>query len=293
MPVPHALMNGKRVPADLAQVPLDDYLAADGLAVAVRIRQGQPCQLDDHLRLLAEAIANPMATLGFAVNPLQAARELTELLRLENAGDGVAVFAAVPSQAPAPRPAIALRPLPAATAKATNGAVLAMTSVVFPAGETYAALPWIHAPWPRLAALAGAARHADGGLAMAADGTPLFACYGDGFLLGDAAAAAVFAVVDGALITPDPERNRLPHSVARHAVERAAARQGVVVYHEPLAPAALGRASEIFTADSARGLLPTRQLLASDGNLVAAPSPAHGPMVAAIAQEIAAAISQC
>ena len=114
MRILHALVNGKRIPTDLAQVPLDDYLAMDGLAVAVPVRQGRPWRLDDHLRLLAEAIASPFARLGFAINPLQAARELTELLKTESVSEGVAVLAAIPTQARDPRPAIFLRPVPAA-----------------------------------------------------------------------------------------------------------------------------------------------------------------------------------
>ena len=254
----HVLLNGRRVSAELAQIPLDDYLTADGLAVTARLYRACPLRLDAHLRILASALATPAGNLSFALNPRQVSRELAELVRDERLFDGLATVAVLPAGRSA-RTAVFLREnLETVWSRETRGAAIGISGACYPRNATAARLPFIHAPWPRAAAAEARARNLDGGLVGNALGEVLFAAYADGFLLGDAASSAVFAVVDRALVTPDPEKNRLPANLMRNLVEETAARLGVIVYHEPLTPETLARATEIFTADSAREIFPLR-----------------------------------
>lgn len=259
----YTLVGDHRVPAELAQLPLDDYFNADGLAVVVRLYRAAPWRLDARLRELAAALAAPAGKLHYALNPGRVSRDLAVLIRDNRFYDGLAIIAVTPCGDGA-RTVLALRENPEPNwSRGARGTALTAGTAHYPCTAA-AALPFVHAPWGRAAA-AEADADADGGLVLDADGGVLFAAYRDGLFLGEAGASAVFAVDGGALITPDPEKNHLPANSLRDAVEELAAREGIVVYHEPLTPDVLARAEEIFTADGAREIRPLRYCRAAAG----------------------------
>ena len=91
----------------------------------------------------------------------------------------------------------------------------------------------------------------------------------DGEVL-EAGRANVFAVIDGALVTPPADGRILP-GTARAATLRLAADLGIETAERPLTLAELRQADEVFLTSSVRGLRPARSLdgveLAARGRL--------------------------
>jgi len=71
--------------------------------------------------------------------------------------------------------------------------------------------------------------------------------------------ASVFAVIDGVLRTPPADGRILP-GITRAAVLKLAARDGLPVLEEPITPARLLEATEVFVTNSVAGLVPARSL---------------------------------
>jgi len=89
--------------------------------------------------------------------------------------------------------------------------------------------------------------------------------------LAEAAAANVFAVVDGRLVTPPVSEGCLP-GIVRTEVMRIAEASGIRVRQTPMPPEMLGEASEAFLTNSRIGIVP---LVEIDGRLLGA-----GPVAA-------------
>lgn len=100
---------------------------------------------------------------------------------------------------------------------------------------------------------------------------------GDGAVL-EGARANVFAVRDGALLTPPLDGRILP-GTARAAVLALAAELGIEAQERPLALEELRGADEAFLSSSVRGLCPVREV---DGR----PLPGPGEVTARLADEL-------
>jgi branched-chain amino acid aminotransferase len=231
-------INGRLVPQDEARIDPRDrgFTLGDALYETIRIRDGEPLRLGRHFSRLQSGLR----LLGFPAPVDEAAVAETIRAVLAANGLGDAAVRVTVSRGPAARgiaPDPAARPtiVVGAASFAAPGPLTAMIATVTRRNE--------HSPLARikstncldsiLAKIEAGQRGADEALLLNGAGR-----------LAEGTASNLFAVIDGALLTPPIADGALPGVMRAELIDRLGA-----VEH-PLQPADLARAAELFLTSS-------------------------------------------
>lgn len=258
-------LNGALMPADTATLGIDErgLLFGDGIFETLRIYSGHPYLLDEHLDRLALGAATlrfPMperAELAAAVRGTIDANRVTDgVVRLTlTRGRGDRLHADALAPGAMPTVLIATRPLSAEAVVSGEGGEAVITAAVH------------HVPSPfgrrikstNYAAAASIARDlADAGVREA------ILCTRDG-MVAEGTVSNVFAVRDGAIVTPPLELGILA-GVTRSRVLALARAAGIEVREELFDMAFLASGAECFITSSVREVAP---VIAVDGAAIA------------------------
>jgi branched-subunit amino acid aminotransferase/4-amino-4-deoxychorismate lyase len=249
----YANLDGTRLPQELALLPWDDFSAA--AATTARIYGAAPYRFDRHLAALADTLAAP----EFAFHRPLAAEAITNNLAQLIADNHLydATTTVIATVGKNPHTLITLAAIPPIVAeRQTSGVVLIATPARRLRSDRLARYKLLGQSIEFAAV--GGARGAGADYGIIADEAENY------LLVAGAHFGTIFAVGDGALITPSVERDNVIAGITRGAVIELAARLGIVVYEEPLTPSVIERAAEIFITASAIEITPARRLNARE-----------------------------
>ncbi len=256
--VPIVWLDGRLVEAARARIDPADrgFLLADGLFETIRVAGGEAWRLDAHLARLfagAEVLELPVPVAGRALADAMAeviaANGLAEgSLRL-TLTRGPGPRGLVPPERPRPTLLITWAPLapPLPPARLVTAAVTRRNE-----RSPLSRLKTLNYLDAVLARQEAARRGADDAVLLNTAGR-----------VAEATAANLFAVVDGALLTPPVEDGALPGLRRAEVIERLGAEV------RPIGPTELARATEVFLTTS----LGTRAVVSLDGRQVGAGAP--------------------
>lgn len=257
----NVILNGELIRAELARLPVSDRLIRSGerIEVAIQIRNAIPLRLEQHINRLADTLSAPEVSLPYAASRRLLARDIATLCAHDDLYEGIARFVITPGESPDLLPSLQNPPRVttllwlednAERRKQTeNGVRLSVSPYPRLRGDKLARLA-LGRSGRDLAAVRMALREQF-------DGTVV--CDERGCLL-DAVDASLFAVCDGALVTPHPEKDGVYPEIYRDLVIECAARLGIMMYQEPLTPDICARASEFFLASCLHEIAPIREL---------------------------------
>lgn len=255
----HVILNGELIQRELAKIPVSDHLVLSGeaLRVSFRVQGSIPLQLTRHTDRLATALSSPYIALPFAVSERKLGRDVARLCGADKLYDAFAHYIISPGEdtelfadfvnPPRVTTLLYLEPLDDYLKLSQNGVRLWVSpfkrvrgdlSVIFPYGDSGRQVQ-------RMAVREGF----DAAVITDESGSFLNATCGN-----------IFAVVDGALITPHPQKDGVYPGVVREVVLSEAAKLGMVVYQESLTPEVLAKASEMFVTSSALELAFVREV---------------------------------
>lgn len=272
-------LDGRLVPAAEARIDPADrgFLLADGLFETIRAEAGRALRVARHLARLrhgAELLGIPSP-----LDDLRLVEVLATVLEANGLATGMAALRVTLSRGPGPRGL-----LPPEVARPT----LLVAAAPLPPPRPPARARLAHSvrrnegsPTSRLKTLA----YVDNLLALreavAGGGDEALLCNGQG-RLACAAAANLFLVVDGRLVTPPPAEGALP-GVTRGRLLELARDLGIDAVERPVPLALLGRAAEAFVSSSLALVRPVAEI---DGR--ALPGPCPGPVATRLAEALAA-----
>ena len=270
--LPALWIDGRPSPAEGPHLSALDrgLLLADGVFETMRAHRGRIFRLDRHLDRLHGALAAieipaPSAIRRWIDAALAATRPDDAAVRL-TVTRGLGAGVAPPLPAPSPTVVLSVQPMPAFPARLYDEG---LSAVVASGRRNQRAMTnglKTLAYGDAVAAMIEARRAgADEALFLDTDDH-----------CSEASASNLFALVDGALVTPPVSCGALP-GITREAVCELASRLGVPTSERPLALAELQGAGEAVLTSSLRGLAP---LVRVDGRAIGAGTP--GPVTRAL-----------
>jgi len=246
----HVIINGEMLPRDLAKVQVSDSLISTGeaLRISFRVHNSLPLRLERHIDRLALALSSPYIALPFAVSGRTLQRQISELCARDGLYDAIAHYIISPGEnaalisdfrdPPKVTTILYLEEITPYRKLTENGIRLWISPFKRVRGDLSAVFPYGSKP---LQATRMAVREGyDDAVITDESGNLLNVCCGN-----------LFAVVDGALITPHLQKDGVYPGVMRELVLSEAAKMGIVVYQEPLTPEVCVKASEFFVTSSA------------------------------------------
>jgi branched-chain amino acid aminotransferase len=250
----HAVLNGELVSADEAHVPIDDrgFLYGDSVFTTLRCYNGTPFRLDRHVARLNASLASPVVGIHYRADESQLRDEIARLVELNGCPEAVVRFrvtrgrgaGALPPDDATPTTLLTVDPLELDASIYERGARLIVSSVRRdPHGELGKHKLGSYSP-SLMARREAAAAGADEAIICDTEGHWL-----------ECASSNLFAVVDGALVTPDTSRNLLP-GIARETVLDCARELGIPVRLEDLTAERAESAEELFVTNSVQGVVP-------------------------------------
>lgn len=257
----HVIYNGELMRAELARLPLADRALRTGeqVAATIRVRNAVPERLEQHVDRLAATLSAPAVGLPFAVSGRQLARDIATLCAHDDRYDVLAHYRISPGEDPDPLASIQnpprvttllwLEDLAPWRERTERGLRLQISPHKRPRGDALAGLSL--GPCARDAALRRLALRAGFDDAVLPDEHGNLLC---------ATEANLFAVRNGELLTPHPQKDGVYADVYRDLVIECAARIGLTVFQEPLTPQACAEASEFFLASCALEVAPVREM---------------------------------
>lgn len=255
-----AILNGRLVPMVDAMVPVSDrgFLYGDGVFETIRVYDGRPFLLHQHLRRLNESmrglrLSPPMALvqIGKAVERVIKVNRLKEAVARVTVtrGSGVRGFAVLGSE----KPTVVITAVPFREYdrdRYRRGIMAAVVSVrrtdaasLSPAIKSNNCLNQI------MARMEAADLGADEAIMLTTSGQ-----------LCEASSANVFLVENGAIVTPALDGTVLP-GITRERVIRIAREAGYSVFERRLRVSALADAEEIFLTNSTMEIMPVTRLI--------------------------------
>jgi D-alanine transaminase len=263
-----AWLDGRLLPLDEARVPVLDrgFLFGDAVYEVIPVYGGRPCRMEEHLDRLDASLA---ATAIPAPHDRAGWRDLLGRLIEANGGGDLALYLQV-TRGVAPKRDHAIAPGLVPT-------VFAMTMPIPPrasevaengiAAVTVADSRWLRCQIKATTLLANVL-HKRKAAESGADDALLVR---DGLVI-EATASNVFAVLDGAVVTPPVDPGMLT-GVTRNLVLELAAGDGIETLEAALPAERLPAASEIWVTSSTREVTPVTTL---DGRVVGEGRP--GPL---------------
>ncbi|MFN3649883.1 MAG: aminotransferase class IV [Armatimonadota bacterium] len=250
---PYVNLNGRLLTAARARVSVLDHglLYGDGLFETLRVYDGRFFRLEAHLRRLAESAVR--LDLPLPWSPEELALAIRDTVRANEIRDGAVRLTVTRGEgAPVPDPAACPRPTFFVTTRIAprlgdedweRGASVCAAGRhpkwIVPGVKSLCYLPFQHAR--------AAARRDGYDDALLVDGDQVV----------EASLSNVFAVIDGALRTPDLHSGCLP-GITRRAVLEVAKAARIPVEEGVLTTAELESAEEVFLTNSSIEILPVR-----------------------------------
>jgi len=264
----YVFLNGEVIRARDATIPADDrgFLYGDSVFTTLRCYAGVPFRLDRHCARLNASLRSPVVAIDYEVNPDDLLKRIGRLIELNRCPDAVVRFEVTRGRGAGPLPPADAVPMTLLTVQpytqkkslCAEGASLIVSSVRRdPRGELgkhklgsyFLSL---------LARREAAAQGADEAIICDTDGNYL-----------ECASSNLFAVVEGAIVTPDVTENLLP-GIARETVLECAAALGVRISPKKITAEIAERAEEWFITNSLVEVVPVAQV---ESRRYAAPGP--------------------
>jgi branched-chain amino acid aminotransferase len=267
----YMIVNGEVVPAAEASVPADDrgFLYGDSVFTTLRCYGGVPFRLERHCARLNASLSSPEVGIAYNADPDALRRDIARLVELNGRPEAVVRFAvtrgrgvgALPPPEARPTTVLMVWPHPADTRLYSVGARLVVSSVRRdPQGRL--GRHKLGSYFPSLLARREAAeRGCDEAVICDTDVRWL-----------ECACSNLFAVVDGAVVTPDVTANVLP-GIAREVVVECARELGLAVSLQDIVPDVAVRAAEWFITNSVQEVVPVARIEERD-------YPVPGPVTA-------------
>ncbi len=283
----YVVLNGELVPAAEATVPADDrgFLYGDSVFTTLRCYGGVAFRLDRHCARLNASLRSPVVEINHEVNPEDLRNDIARLIELNGCPDAVARLTVtrgrgvgpLPPRDAVPTTLLTVRPYVPDARLYAEGASLIVSSVRRdPSGELGRHKLGSYFP-SLLARREAAARGADEAVICDTDGDYL-----------ECASSNLFAVVGGALVTPDVTENLLP-GIARDVVLDCAADVSVKVLPKKLTAeiaegAFLGNVEEWFITNSVQEVVPVARIEAKQYTV---PGPVTARLMQAYSEVVA------
>lgn len=248
------IVNGEVVPAAEASVPADDrgFLYGDSVFTTLRCYGGVPFRLERHCARLNASLRSPDVRIPYDVDPDTLGTDVARLVELNGCPEAVVRFAvtrgrgvgALPPPEARPTTVLMVSPHRADARLYREGARLVVSSVRRdPRGRL--GRHKLGSYFPSLLARREAAERGCDEAVI---------CDTDGHWL-ECACSNLFAVVDGALVTPDTTANILP-GIAREVVVECARELGLAVFLQEIDLGVAARAEEWFVTNSVQEVVP-------------------------------------
>lgn len=256
-----SILNGRLIPADVAQIPAEDRGVRYGESVftTLRVHRGKPFRLCHHVERMAETLATPSFGFSHAVSEAALSRDIARLVQANGLYEARACYrvtagAGDPAQVTLagnvrPSTLLELTPLPDYEPLRAEGARVLVTTVRRIRGCRFARHK-LGSYMPNMVARreAVAAGYDEGVMTD-----------GQGALL-EGAFTNLFLVRNGLLLTPHIERDGVLPGIQRRLVLEVAGSLQILTSQESLVPALVEEASEAFLTNSLAGILPVRQI---------------------------------
>jgi len=250
----YVVLNGEIAPASEARVPIDDrgFLYGDSVFTTLRCYSGVPFRLDRHIARLNASLASPVVGIHYTADEARLRENIARLVKLNGCGEAVVRFRVTrgrgagvqPPEDATPTTLLTVDPLQLDASITERGARLIVSSVRRdPRGELgkHKLGSYLFSLVARREATAAGA---DEAIISDTDGRWL-----------ECASSNLFAVVDGALVTPDTSQNLLP-GIARETVLDCARELGIPVQLEDLTAELAKTAEELFITNSVQEVVP-------------------------------------
>jgi len=254
----YVFLNGELVRARDAKVPADDrgFLYGDSVFTTMRCYRGELFHVEHYTERLNASLRSQVVGIDYGITPKDLKQNVQRLIELNGCPDAVARFevtrgrgaGALPPADAAPTTLLTVEPYAPKESLYTEGASLIVSSVRRdPRGELgkhklgsyFSSL---------LARREAAAEGADEAIISDTDGNWL-----------ECASSNLFAVIDGAIVTPDVTENLLP-GIARATVFDCAAAIGFEVSLRKITAEIAERAEEWFITNSLVEVVPVARV---------------------------------
>lgn len=254
----HVVLNGELVPTDAARIHVDDrgFLYGDSVFTTLRCYNGVPFRLDRHVQRLNASLASPVVGIKHEVDEAVLREDIARLVELNGCPEAVVRFrvtrgrgaGVLPPKDTTPTTLLTVDPLQLDESLYERGARLIVSSVRRdPRGELGK-----HKLGSYLFSLVARRE------ATAAGADEAIISDTDGHWL-ECASSNLFAVVDGALVTPDTTRNLLP-GIARETVLDCAKDLGIPVRLGDLTTEITEATEELFITNSVQEIVAVAQV---------------------------------
>lgn len=249
----HVILNGELMQAELAQLPVLDraFTFGESVYTSIRVYGSKPFRLNRHVERLSQSLRLPEVAIPYAVNERQLERDIATLCSREECYDCIARFIITPGCAKEDETPNILLPSGASTLlilepleEGRSDKLSLCRGLAIRAKYDWLAAHKIGGRMRDLSALRLARKRGfDDALVIDENGSILCAT-----------SANVYAVCDGAIITPHLIRSNIIPGIMRELVLECAAREGIVVYQEDITEDVLRKSQEFFLSSSRYGV---------------------------------------
>jgi len=254
----HVVLNGELVTADEARIHIDDrgFLYGDSVFTTLRCYKSTPFRLDRHVARINASLRSPVVGIECEVDEAALRKNIARLIELNGCPQAVVRFRVTRGRGVGPLP-----PTDATPATLLTVDPLRLDEARHKRGALYERGARLIISSVRRDPKGDLGKHKLGSYSSsllarreaAAAGAAII-CDTDGHWL-ECASSNLFAVVGGALVTPDTSQNLLP-GIARETVLDCAKQLGIRVRLEPLTAERAEHAEEWFITNSVEEVIP-------------------------------------
>ena len=246
----HVIINGELMRLELASLPVIDRAVfwGESLREDIMLINSNPFRLKRHIDVLARSLALPEMGFSYALRPSRIERNIATLASRSAIYNGNVRIILTPGVPDVSELASILLPQGVNEIITLSKSKFSSERIASGLELDYACYRLVRGDWLSQYRIGAGMREYVALRKVRANGfDDAVVCDQDGAVLA-ALSGNVFAVVDGAVVTPHPVRDGVVDDVFRQVVCETLAREGIILYQQSLTPELINQASEFFLA---------------------------------------------